>query len=85
MSQEAKSNHWLRTRSLTFKTLAIWFFFSFIVHWFGNDLNQFQFLGFPLGYYMAAQGAPIAFVLLIIWSVRQQEKIDADCHVAEKG
>jgi putative solute:sodium symporter small subunit len=82
MSQET-TPYWQRTRRLTFQTLAIWFFFSFVVHWFADSLNAFQFMGFPLGYYLAAQGAPIVFVLLIIWSVRQQEKIDTDCDVAE--
>ena len=28
-------------------------------------LNQFIFLGFPLGYYMAAQGALVIFVIAI--------------------
>lgn len=46
-------------------------------------MNEFTFLDFPLGYYMAAQGSPVAFVILIFWSVRRQEKIDDDCGVAE--
>ena len=75
--------HWHRTRDLTIITLVIWFFFSFVVHWFGPQLNEFKFLGFPLGFYMAAQGSPIIFVLLIIWSVRRQEKIDADSGMDE--
>jgi putative solute:sodium symporter small subunit len=75
--------HWSRTRNLTIVTLIIWFFFSFVVHWFGAQLNEFKFLGFPFGFYMAAQGSPLVFVLLIIWSVRRQEKIDADFGVSE--
>lgn len=75
--------HWQRTRNLTFVTLAVWFFFSFVIHWFASDLNAVSFMGFPLGFYMAAQGSPIAFVLLIFWSVRRQERIDEECGVAE--
>jgi putative solute:sodium symporter small subunit len=32
---------------------------------------------------MAAQGSPIVFVILIIWSVRRQETIDEECGIAE--
>lgn len=83
MTQSAHAQHWRRTRNLTFVTLAIWFFFSFVIHWFGAELNTISFMGFPLGFYMAAQGAPIVFVVLIFWSVRRQEKIDEECDVAE--
>ena len=37
--KQAASLHWRRTRKLTFTTLAIWFFFSFVIHWFGAELN----------------------------------------------
>jgi putative solute:sodium symporter small subunit len=42
-----------------------------------------SFLGFPVGFYMAAQGSLIAFVVLIFWSVRAQDKIDRECGFAE--
>ncbi|CAI8179799.1 MAG: Uncharacterised protein [Alphaproteobacteria bacterium] len=82
-SSQNKATHWQRTRNLTFVTLAIWFFFSFFVHWFGAELNTVSFMGFPLGFYMAAQGSPIAFVILLFWSTRRQEAIDQECGVAE--
>jgi putative solute:sodium symporter small subunit len=81
--KQAVTEHWRRTRNLTFTTLAIWFLFSFVVHWFAAELNNFSFMGFPLGFYMAAQGSPIIFVILIFWSVRRQEEIDEECGVAE--
>ena len=82
-SSQAKTEHWDRTRNLTFVTLGIWFFFSFFIHWFGPELNNLSFLGFPLGFYMAAQGSPVAFVILLWWSTRRQEAIDEECGVAE--
>jgi putative solute:sodium symporter small subunit len=81
--KQAVTEHWRRTRNLTFTTLAIWFLFSFVVHWFAVELNNFSFMGFPLGFYMAAQGSPIIFVILIFWSVRRQEEIDEECGVAD--
>ena len=42
-----QATHWRRTRSLMWVTLAIWFVFSFVVHWFADALNGASFLGFP--------------------------------------
>ena len=78
-----REEHWARTKRLMFITLAIWFVFSFVVHWFAHALNGVSVLGFPLGFYMAAQGSLIVFVILIFWSVRAQDRIDRDCGVAE--
>ena len=65
-------------------TLAIWFFFGFVVHFFVTPLNQIVILGFPLGFYMAAQGSLlIAFVILIFWFAYRQNKIDEECGVEE--
>ena len=78
------ATHWRRTRSLMWVTLVIWFVFSFLVHWFANALNGMSFLGFPLGFYMAAQGSLVVFVVLIFWFARAQDKIDRECGVAEE-
>ena len=75
--------YWRRTRSLMWVTLAIWFVFSFVVHWFADALNGVSFLGFPLGFYMAAQGSLIVFVVLIFWFARTQDKIDREFGMAE--
>jgi putative solute:sodium symporter small subunit len=75
--------HWRRTRGLMWTTLAIWLFFSFIIHFFVVSLNQTVILGFPLGFYMAAQGSLIAFVVLLFWFAHRQNKIDEECGVNE--
>lgn len=78
------ATHWRRTRGLMWVTLAIWFVFSFVVHWFADALNGMSFLGFPLGFYMAAQGSLVVFVVLIFWFARAQDRIDRECGVAEE-
>ena len=65
-------------------TLTIWFIFSFVVHWFAAFLNTFTFFGWPLGFYMAAQGSEIVFVLTLFWFVKAQDKIDCECGFAEE-
>jgi putative solute:sodium symporter small subunit len=77
--------HWTRTRSLMFAHLAIWFFFGYIIHMFVNTLNQFTvpILKFPLGFYMAAQGSLIVFVVMLFVFAKQQDNIDRQHGVAE--
>lgn len=75
--------HWQRTRNLMIVHLSIWFVFAYVVHWFAPQLNQIGFFGFPLGYYMAAQGSLIAFVVQLFIFVKQQEAIDRMYGMAE--
>ncbi len=80
---EVAEAHWAKTRKLMWVTLAIWAFFSFIIHMFAPLLNTIVILGFPLGFYMAAQGSLIAFVVLIFWFAHRQNQIDEEFGVAE--
>ena len=68
-----------------FLTLAIWFIFSIVIFMFGESLNNGSFLGYPLAYYMCAQGSIVIFVVLIFWFANRQEKIDEEFGFAEKG
>ena len=82
-ASQNREEHWRRTRSLMIIHLIVWFFFAYILQWFASDLNQFRFLGFPVGFYMSAQGALFAFVIQLFVFVKQQDRIDHECGVAE--
>lgn len=75
--------YWHKTRNLMWTVLVVWFIFGFGIHFFVRQLNEFTFLGFPLGYYMAAQGSLIVFVVLIFWFAARQNRIDEEYGVAE--
>ena len=77
--------HWKATTNLMLKHLGAWLFFGYIIHMFVVPLNKITIpvLGFPLGFYMAAQGSLIAFVVLCFWSASAQNKIDEEYGVAE--
>jgi putative solute:sodium symporter small subunit len=85
MAESNTEAYWARTRNLMFKYLAAWLFFSFIVHMFVVPLNKIDIpiLGFPLGFYMAAQGSLIAFVVMLFMFAKQQDRIDREHGVAE--
>lgn len=75
--------HWRRTRNLMIVHMVIWFIFSYLVHWFATELNAATFLDFPLGFYMAAQGSLVVFVVQLFVFSRQQHKIDVEYGMAE--
>ena len=77
--------HWSKTTKLKFMHLGVWFFFGYIIHMFVNQLNAIKIpiLGFPLGFYMAAQGSLIVFVVMLFMFAKQQDKIDRDHGYAE--
>jgi len=85
MAETKEEAHWRKTTNLMLTHLAVWFFFGFIIHMFVYTLNKvtIPILGFPLGFYMAAQGSLIVFVALIFWFARRQDAIDRECGVAE--
>lgn len=83
MASPDSSGYWEKTRNLMWIVLAIWVFFGYIIHFFVVPLNEIVILGFPLGFYMAAQGSLIAFVILIFWFAARQDAIDREYGVAE--
>lgn len=83
MSSGDSTRHWRRTSALMWTMFAIWVFFSFIVHMFVGTLNNISFLGFPLGFYMAAQGSITAFVIMLFLFAKRQDTIDREEGVAE--
>ncbi len=73
---DARRRHWARTRNLTLAVLILWFGFSLVIPWFARELNEYTFLGFPLGFYMIAQGSLIVFVALVFFQNWRQDAID---------
>lgn len=74
---ERDRKYWSSTRALTWVILILWFIFSFVVPWYAAELNAYEFLGFPLGYYMVVQGSLLAFVVLIFIQNWIQDGIDS--------
>ena len=75
--------HWAKTSSLMWVVLGIWFFFSFVIHFIAPSINSIHVLGFPLGFYFAAQGSLIAFVVALFWFGKRQNEIDNEFGVQE--
>jgi putative solute:sodium symporter small subunit len=78
--RQREEAHWRKTTRLMLTHLGIWFFFGYVVHMFVVPLNKIiiPVLNFPLGFYMAAQGSLIVFVVMLFVFARQQENIDRE-------
>jgi putative solute:sodium symporter small subunit len=80
---EKHRQYWRRNLRLTGFLLAVWFVVTFVVGWFARDLQSVTFLGFPLSFYMGAQGAVLIFVVLVGYYAYGMDKLDREYGVHE--
>ena len=62
---EKHHEYWRKNLFITAVLLAVWFLVTFVEAWFARELNGITFLGFPLGFYMSAQGSLVIYVAII--------------------
>jgi putative solute:sodium symporter small subunit len=75
--------YWKKTSSLMWLMLGLWFFAGFAVHIFAPSLNPIHVFGFPLGFWFAAQGSLVIFVVALFWFAKRQNEIDEEFGVQE--
>jgi putative solute:sodium symporter small subunit len=69
----ARAAHWARTRRLTALLLALWLATGFCTVFFARDLASLSVFGWPLSFYLAAQGASLIYLAIIgayAWRMR---------------
>jgi putative solute:sodium symporter small subunit len=67
-----------RVLALKLGLLAVWAAVSFLPVYFARDL-RFTVLGWPFGYWFAAQGALIAFIFIVVvyaWAMKRLQPED---------
>lgn len=80
---EKHRQYWSKNLALTAVLLAIWFVVTYVVGYYARELNEITFLGFPLAFYMGAQGALIIYVVIIYFYAKRMNQLDRDYGVAE--
>ena len=76
--------YWRRNLRLMATLLVIWFVVSFGAGiLFVDALNQVRLFGFPLGFFMAQQGAIYVFVLLIFYYAWRMNRLERELDVHE--
>jgi len=69
--------YWRKNLVITAVLLLVWFVVTFVEGWYARELNSISFLGFPLGFYMSAQGSLIVYVVIIgiyAWYMNRLDK-----------
>jgi putative solute:sodium symporter small subunit len=86
LTEQQKREYWSYNLRLVTILLVIWFVTAYLVSGlFAGALNRYSFLGFPLGYYMAAQGSLIIFVIEIAVYARLMNRKDIEYGIREEG
>ena len=77
MHEQARYTFWLTTRRCTLGLLGVWLLVTLAVPWFARELDRYSFLGFPLGYWLAAEGALLVYIALIALYVAVMDRLEA--------
>ncbi len=75
--------YWRKNLVITAVLLGVWFLVTFVEGWYARELNSFTFLGFPLGFYMSAQGSLAIYVAIIGIYAWYMRKLDVEYGVDE--
>lgn len=81
---DAQRRYWRLNLLLTFGLLALWFGVTFVIGYYANEFNTISFLGFPLGFYMFAQGSLVVYLVIIVIYVVVMNRLDHRYGVAER-
>ncbi|MGS0741147.1 DUF4212 domain-containing protein [Glaciimonas sp. GG7] len=72
------ARHWRRTKTLTFSLLLIWALMTFLVIFFARELSGVTLFGWPLSFYMAAQGLGVTYLAIVAVYTWQMGRIDRE-------
>jgi putative solute:sodium symporter small subunit len=77
--------YWGKNLKLTAVLLAIWFFVTYVFGYFALPLSKMiiPVLNFPAAYYIAAQGALIVYVVILLVYARKMRAYDVQYGVDE--
>jgi putative solute:sodium symporter small subunit len=78
-----QQEYWRRNLNLTLVLLVIWFVSTFVMGYFARELATINFFGWPLSFYMAAQGSLIIYIVIIWYYARKMGQLDEEYGVAE--
>ena len=73
---DARDAHWRRTRRMTAVLLVLWLAVGFGTVFFARELARVTLFGWPLSFYMAAQGASLLSLATIGWYAWRMRRLD---------
>lgn len=67
---------WVRTRRLTMYLMLAWFISTVGIIYFARELSNVVFFGWPLSFYLVAQGLVIFYTVIVAIYVFKMRKLD---------
>jgi putative solute:sodium symporter small subunit len=80
---ERHKEYWSRNLKITAVLLFIWFVVTFVMGYFAVPLAEINFFGWPLSFYMAAQGSLIIYVAILYYYAKKMRQLDVEYGVDE--
>jgi putative solute:sodium symporter small subunit len=75
MSRQIRQDYWRQTCRLTVFLLSVWFVLTLLVVYFARELSV-RLFGWPLSFYLAAQGLQLVFLLIVHQYASRQARRD---------
>lgn len=69
--------YWQRVRALTLVLLTVWFVISFGIIFWARKLSGISIAGWPLHFYLAAQGVALVYLAIIGLYALAMRRLDA--------
>ncbi|MBL8518683.1 MAG: DUF4212 domain-containing protein [Betaproteobacteria bacterium] len=80
---EKHVDYWRKNLRISAILLLIWFVVTYVMAFYARELATINFFGWPLSFYMAAQGSLIIYVAIIGYYAMYMRKLDVEHDVAE--
>lgn len=77
--------HWQKTRRLTAILLLVWLLTGFLTVFYARELLHLNLFGWPLPFYMAAQGASLVYLAIIAVYAWRMRRLDRAFHAEEQA
>ena len=78
MDKLTRQHHWQRARRLTVLLLALWLTTGFCAAFFARELAGLSVFGWPLSFYLAAQGASLVYLAILGFYAWRMRKLDRE-------
>ncbi len=71
-----RAAHWRATRKMTYLLLSAWMLTGFLSIFFARELHEFSLFGWPLSFYLAAQGSALIYLGIIGFYAWRMQRLD---------
>lgn len=75
--------YWNKNLVITAILMVIWFVVTFVIGYYAVELSAITFMGWPIPFYMGAQGSLAIYVLIIWFYATYMNKLDKEYGVHE--